>query len=80
MIGSINLLIWNCCGVEKRNFGAFIRDLRMSYHFTILVLLETKISGFKADKVVRNIGFDGSFRVDTDGYVGAIWVLWDSSI
>ena len=50
MAGSINLVVWNCRGVGKRNFEAFVNDLRKSYGFSLLVLLEPKLSGVRADR------------------------------
>ena len=57
-----------------------IRDFCLKYAFSILALMETRISGERADKVIRRIGFDGCYKVEANGFTGAIWVLWDASI
>lgn len=80
MTVQINIVIWNCRGAAKRGFGSFIKDLRNSYKFSMLVLLEPKLSGTKADKVAKSFGFDGEFIIDSDGFVGGVWVFWDSSV
>ena len=76
----INTVIWNCRGAAKRGFAGLIKDLRKSYSFSILVLLEPKLSGIKADKVSKKFGFDVEYIVDSDGFAGGVWVFWDSSV
>ena len=46
------------------------------YKPKIIVLLEPRISGIKADRVVKNLGFDRSHRIKAEGFAGGIWVLW----
>ena len=53
MIVPINAMVWNCRGAGKRCFGRFLKDLRRSYGFAILVLLEPRLSGVRADKLVK---------------------------
>ena len=64
MVVPLNAMIWNCRGVAKKNFGTFLKDLRRSYSFSLLVLLEPKLSRVKADEVVKKFGFNGIFQVD----------------
>ena len=63
MVGLINVMVWNCRGAGKRNFGAFLKDLRRSYGFSLLVLLEPKLSGLRADRVVKRFGFKGMLEL-----------------
>ncbi|CAL0312871.1 unnamed protein product [Lupinus luteus] len=53
-------------------------DFRRIYSVSFLILVETQISGTKADKVMRILGFDDSQKVDACRRAGGIWVLWDS--
>ena len=76
----INTVILNCRGAAKQGFVDLIKDFRKSYSFSILVLLVPKLSGIKADKVAKKFGFDGEYRVDSDGFAGSVWVFWDSSV
>lgn len=50
------------------------------HEFSILVLLETHVSGGKVDKITNKFGFDGMFCVDPDGFVGGVWVFWDFNV
>lgn len=47
----------------KRSFVAMMKDLHRKYDFSTLILLKTKISGARADRVVRKHKFDGNYRV-----------------
>ncbi|CAI9764307.1 unnamed protein product [Fraxinus pennsylvanica] len=50
--------------------SGFIKDLIRSYNVSCIILLETRISGLAADRVIKNIGFCNSFRVEADGFAG----------
>lgn len=41
-------------------------------------LIEPRISGQNADKVVRKLGFTNWIMVEATGYAGGIWVLWNA--
>ena len=69
----MNAFVWNCRGVRKKGFSLMMKDLKRWYDFFILVLLETHISGVKADTVVSKLGFDDNFLVSIDGFAGGIW-------
>ena len=76
----VNMLVWNCRGTGKQHFARSVNDLPHKHHFSILVLLETRVSGVKADKIASKFGFDGAFRVHPNGFAGGIWVFWDKNI
>ena len=52
------------------------KDIIRIHKPTILGLLETRVSGEKADTVCRKLGFDYWVRVEALGFSGGIWVLW----
>lgn len=74
----MKILVWNCRGAGSKRFHGVIMDLLYLYKPDIVVLLETWVSGEKADKVVRGLGFPSSHRVEPQGYSGGIGVLWKS--
>ncbi|MBA0861500.1 hypothetical protein Goshw_028492 [Gossypium schwendimanii] len=45
-----------------------------------LVLHEMMVSGEKADKLVKGIGFDSSYLVEVKGFGCDIWVLWRNHV
>lgn len=40
-----------------------------------IVLLEPRISGVKADRVISKIGFEFSHRIEAEGFSRGIWIL-----
>lgn len=46
----------------------------------MVVLLETTVSGQRADKVIKRLGFDQSHRVEAQGFLGAIWILYHEGV
>ena len=72
-------LFWNCRGVGGRSFPGLIRELKFKYKFDILFLFETRSSGVKAKKIATKLGFQNNFIVDSVGFNGGIWALWDDS-
>ncbi|KAL8141278.1 hypothetical protein V2J09_007299 [Rumex salicifolius] len=53
-----------------------LKDIIRTHDPTILVLVETRLSGTQADKVCKEIGFDGIVRAEAVGFKGGIWFLW----
>ena len=53
-----------------------LTELLTRYNLAILVLVETKVSGPTADEIHKKIGFDGTHRVEAQGFSGGIWLLW----
>ena len=72
MMIELNILIWNCRGAAKRSLPSLIKDLISKHGFSILVLLETRVSGEKADNVVKRLNFDGNFKADANSFAGGI--------
>lgn len=60
----MNSLIWNCRGAGGRNFANFVKDLINIYHLDFVAILEPRISGYSADKVIQKIGLVEGARVD----------------
>jgi len=74
-----NLFCWNCCGAGHKSFLTSFKSYVNVVKFSLAVIIEPKISGSKAARVVDGMGFDSSFRVDARGFKGGIWVVWDSN-
>lgn len=74
-----NFVIWNCRGVGNRRFLGLIRDYVKIYKLSFLAILEPRISGVRAEKVIDKLGFDRGARVDAVGFAGGIRCLWRKS-
>ncbi|KAK9158230.1 hypothetical protein Scep_004804 [Stephania cephalantha] len=80
LIMSISFLVWNCQGAADAKLHRVLKTLCAIHKLELLVLLETRISGDQADKVIRKLGFQKSHRIEARGFSGGIWVLWRPDI
>uniref|UniRef100_A0A803MGT1 Endonuclease/exonuclease/phosphatase domain-containing protein n=1 Tax=Chenopodium quinoa TaxID=63459 RepID=A0A803MGT1_CHEQI len=71
---SIKILIWNVQGVGNKL--TIIRELVRIHKPSMLVLVETHISGENSQQVCYKINFSGKTRVDAQGFAGGIWLFW----
>ena len=71
----MRILVWNCREAGNEDFLGVIRDLISVHDSVILVLVETRISGDRADEVSRRIGFSNLTQMETQGFSGSIWVF-----
>ena len=74
----MNSIVWNCRGACKPSFQKHIGELVRSYNPAILVIMETRVGGDRAKRIIDRLPFDGSFHTDSIGFAGGIWMLWDS--
>lgn len=75
----MNYIIWNCRGAGKKNFANLIKDCARIHHLSFVAILEPRISGDRADKVINSPGFDGLVKFDPLGFSGGIWCCWMKS-
>lgn len=57
LIVSTIILSWNCRGAGSKSFPRIFKDLIKKYNMNVMGLFGTRISGEKAEKVVRRLGF-----------------------
>ncbi|KAJ4828997.1 hypothetical protein Tsubulata_031728 [Turnera subulata] len=67
-------------GARSNLFSSSFRDLVQQHRVHLAVILEPRISGVTADRVIRTLGFQGWVREDARGFVGGIWVLWHPDV
>ncbi|CAN1187241.1 Putative ribonuclease H protein At1g65750 [Linum perenne] len=72
-----NIFSWNCRGAASKSFITAFKSYANIVNFSIAVIVEPKISGHKAEKVIWKMGFASSFRSDAIGFSGGVWLLWD---
>ena len=72
----MNVLIWNCIGAMKPLFRKTVMYLVDWHNPIVMVIIETRLSEVKADKIIETLPFDGAVVTDTIGFVGGIWLLW----
>ena len=72
----ITTMFWNTQGAASPSFRRSFFTMVQNYKPSLVVLLEPRISGYKADNFIKRSGFDNSYRVEAEGFAGGIWVLW----
>ena len=77
-VHDLKLMVWNVRGAGNRHFLNELKEHLREYKPQVLAILETHISGNRADEVCQRSGFDIWHRVEAQGFQGGIWLLWDS--
>lgn len=67
----MNIIAWNCRGALKPSFQNHVRELVNNHNPAVLIIMETRITGDRADK----LPFDGVIHMDTIGSTGGLWML-----
>lgn len=68
----MNVIAWNCRGAGRKSFLGLIKDLRIKYEASFVILLESHVSGRRAQDIIKRMGFDGHFVSDTQQHSGGI--------
>ena len=69
-------MFWNAQGAASPSFRRSFSTVVNNSKPVMVVLMEPRISGSKADNFIKNSGFDKSRRVEAEGFSGGIWILW----
>nr|XP_023878431.1 uncharacterized protein LOC111990897 [Quercus suber] len=64
----------------KPQFRKTVMDLVDWHRPLIMMIIETRMSGARADEIIETLPFDGVVMADTIGFAGGIWVLWHSDL
>ena len=71
-------MVWNCQGAASKRFKSVLKTFIVIHNLGVLMLIETRISGFKAELLIRTLKFHHSHRVEALGDSGGIWILWNN--
>jgi len=71
----MNIITWNCRGALKPKFKQIVADLISWHNPVVMVITETRISGYKAEEVIQGLPFDGFAMSETIGFAVGIWLL-----
>ena len=72
----MNILLWNCRGALGLDFRRRVLDMMVNHFPSIMIIIETRLGGDRATKIIEELPFDGFFTTETIGYVGGLWLLW----
>ncbi|KAI9091606.1 hypothetical protein K1719_028049 [Acacia pycnantha] len=73
----MKILVWNSRGAASKGFADVLRDMKRRYRLDLVVILEPRISGNQATKVIKSWGFNHSIRKEAVGFSGGIWLMWE---
>ncbi|KAI9109477.1 hypothetical protein K1719_019531 [Acacia pycnantha] len=73
----MNIVVWNSRGATSKGFATVLKDMKFRYKLDVVVILEPRISGSTASRVIKNWGFKHSIRREAEGFSGGIWILWN---
>ncbi|CAL8174343.1 unnamed protein product [Prunus armeniaca] len=73
------ILIWNVKDDGDKSLPRILKNIIQLNHVEVLAVLEPRISGDKAMRVVNGLGFTNHHIVDANGFSGGIWLLWNYS-
>ena len=73
----MKIVTWNVRGATNDHFRMNVQDLVNTYHPEIFVILEPKIGGSHAERVINHVGLPRHSRVDPNDMSGGIWIMWD---
>ncbi|KAL1164432.1 hypothetical protein V6Z11_A06G069800 [Gossypium hirsutum] len=65
---NLTVFSWNCQGCASPKFPRIFREYNREHKPNIVSLLETRVSGFKVDKSISNLGFQFSHTVEIIGF------------
>ena len=73
----MKILIWNCKGALNPEFKRRACELVANHRPSIMVIMETRVGGERAEKIIEGLPFDGFIITDTIGYASGLWILWN---
>jgi len=79
LLNYMGLMFWNCRGAGNSNFSALVHDMKKINDFDILAVVEPRVSGAIADRIIDKLKFNSSYRIEAQGRSGGIWLLWNNN-
>lgn len=77
---SLRFFIWNCQGAASNGFLRVLKSFINEFRPRVVVLVEPRVALGYNDKIIRRTGFEFSHRVESNGYSGGIWILWNNRV
>lgn len=72
------ILVWNARGAASKAFSHALKELCKHWKLVIVVLVETRCSGARAQEVIWRLGFRNQVIEEAAGMSGGIWILWNN--
>ena len=75
----MNIIAWNCRGALKPSFQNHVRELVQNHDPAMMIIMKTRIGGDQARDITDKLPFDGAIHINTIGFMGGLWLLWNSN-
>ncbi|GLT63529.1 hypothetical protein SLA2020_360880 [Shorea laevis] len=75
----MKVMSWNCHDMVNNDFKCFVMDIKREHNIGIFVIMETKLARNRVVEVGQSLRYPKWELVDTDGFAGGIWLLWDNT-
>lgn len=75
----MSFLFWNCRGAGNKGFYVIMHDLKIKFKFDVMSITEPRVSGVRADRIANKLNFESSSRVEAQGMLRGLWLLWNNS-
>ncbi|KAH7867325.1 hypothetical protein Vadar_031984 [Vaccinium darrowii] len=69
--------MWNCRGASNPHFRWNFVELVRDHKRLMVILTETRIGGSRVETICQSLGFTNFYIVDSVGFAGGIWLLWN---
>ncbi|OMO50810.1 reverse transcriptase [Corchorus capsularis] len=76
----MNFIIWNSRGTGNKTFRHHAIDMISTYKPSIMAVVELRVSGATARRVLRRLKMPKFHIADPEGFAGGIWLCWEESI
>lgn len=76
----VDVFVWNCQGAGNPKFHRILKEYLRDFEPDVVVLVKIRISGLRADSVIKGIKMPHSHRVEAQGFSGGIWLLWETDV
>ncbi|GMI77447.1 hypothetical protein HRI_001414000 [Hibiscus trionum] len=72
----ISIFSWNVQGCGHQRFIPAAKQFLRDYKPDIVLMVEPRVSGLRAERFIAAMGFPHSHRVEAVGFAGGIWIAW----
>lgn len=68
----VDIIVWNCQGTGNLKFHRVLREYIREFKPSIIVLIETRVSGLIVECVIKKVEMPYSYHVEACGFFRGI--------
>lgn len=62
-----------------KNFTGMINNFRRIHNISVLAIFEPRISGDRAIRITKTLGYSNWFMEEARGFAKGIWLFWNEN-